>query len=93
MLSPGLIMISDLLVTNLFMHALPGTYHSTLLGHTLFTLKVFLHEIYMHIHVYIHISRLVVVSHEDKKKQHTCASSRLSDHYSELYTCTQALEL
>ena len=46
MLSLGLILISDLVVTNLLIHSLSGTYDSTLLGHTFLTPKVFLHEIY-----------------------------------------------
>ena len=36
---------SDLVVTDLFMHLLPGSYDPTLVGCTFFTLKMFLHEI------------------------------------------------
>ena len=39
----GRILISDLVVANLF--AFTFRYASTLLGHTIFTLNVFLHEI------------------------------------------------
>ena len=38
-----IILISDLVVTNLFIHSLPGM--TALLGHILFTLKVFLYEL------------------------------------------------
>ena len=41
--SLGYFLISDLVVTNLFMHSLRCD--STLFGHIFFTLKVFLHEI------------------------------------------------
>ena len=37
------------------------------------------------------LSRLTVVSHEAKKKQHACASSGPRDHYSELFTRMAAL--
>ena len=46
MLSLGRILISDLVVTNLLIHSLPGIYDSTLPGHAFLTPKVFLHEIY-----------------------------------------------
>ena len=39
------------------------------------------------------ISRLMVVSHEAKKKQHACMSSGQSDHCSELFTWMAALNL
>ena len=35
------------------------------------------------------LSRLTVVSHGAKKKQHACISSGLCDDYSELFTCAQ----
>ena len=38
------------------------------------------------------LSRLTVVSHEAKKKQHARASSGLRDHYSELFTRMAALK-
>ena len=38
-------------------------------------------------------SRLTVVSHEAKKKQHACASSGPRDYYSELFTRMAALKL
>ena len=38
------------------------------------------------------ISRLTVVNHEAKKKQHVHASSGLRDHYSELFTWMAALK-
>ena len=38
-------------------------------------------------------SRLTVVSHEAKKKQHARASSSLRNHYSELFTQMAALKL
>ena len=38
------------------------------------------------------ISRLMVVSHEAKKKQHAHKSSGLRDHYSELFTRMAALK-
>ena len=44
------------------------------------------------IYIYIYISRLMVVSHEAKKKQHARASSGLRDHYSELFTRMAALK-
>ena len=37
-------------------------------------------------------SRLMVVNHKVKKKQHACASSGLCDHYSELFTQMAALK-
>ena len=40
----------------------------------------------------IYISRLTVVSHEAKKKQHACVSSGPRDHYSELFTRMAALK-
>ena len=39
-----------------------------------------------------HLSRLMVVSREAKKKQHARASSGLRDHYSELFTRMAALK-
>ena len=53
MLSLDCILISDFVVANLFLDLLPGTYDSTLLGYTLFILKVFLHDIYIYIYIYI----------------------------------------
>ena len=41
MLSLGHILITDLVVANLFIHSLPGIYNSTLLGHIFFTPKAF----------------------------------------------------
>ena len=38
-------------------------------------------------------SRLTVVNHEAKKKQHACASSGLCDHCSELFTRMAALKI
>ena len=38
------------------------------------------------------LSRLTVVSHEAKKKQHARASSGLCDHYSELFTRMASLK-
>ena len=38
------------------------------------------------------LSRLTVVSCKAKKKQHTCASSGLRDHYSELFIWMAALK-
>ena len=38
------------------------------------------------------LSRLTVVSHEAKKKQHARASLGLRDHYSELFTWMAALK-
>ena len=40
----------------------------------------------------VQVSRLTVVSHKAKKKQHACASSGLRDHYSELFTQMAALK-
>ena len=37
-------------------------------------------------------SRLIVVSHKAKKKQHLHISSSLHDHYSELFTHNRALK-
>ena len=48
MLNLGHILISDLVVTNLFMHSLPDMNIATLLGHT------FLHEIVIHTYVYMY---------------------------------------
>ena len=42
--------------------------------------------------LYIYISRLTVVSHEAKKKQHACVSSGPHDHYSGLFTRIAALK-
>ena len=42
--------------------------------------------------VLIGTSRLTVVSHEAKKKQHAHTSSGLCDHYSELFTWMAALK-
>ena len=45
-LSLDCILISDLVVADLFMHSLPGSYDSTLLGHVLFyTEGAIVHEI------------------------------------------------
>ena len=46
----------------------------------------------MHTGLYSYISRLTVVSRESKKKQHACAYSGPSDHYSELFTRMAALK-
>ena len=51
MLSLGLIVISDLVVDDLFMYLLPGMI-LLYLAMSFFTLKVFLHEI--HVHTYVH---------------------------------------
>ena len=42
--------------------------------------------------LYISPSRLTVVSHKAKKKQHARTSSGLYDHYSELFTQMAALK-
>ena len=42
--------------------------------------------------IFIILSRLTVVSHKAKKKQHACTSSGLHDHYSELFTRMVALK-
>ena len=61
--------------------------------------NIYVHA-YTYVHTYIHIgnyiyvrtSRLTVVSHEAKKKQHACAFSGPRDHYSELFTRMAALK-
>ena len=55
MLSLGRVLISDLVVTNLFMHTLPGMIFCFTWPH-LFYIECILHEIYIrtHIHTYIH---------------------------------------
>ena len=42
--------------------------------------------------MFVHASRLTVVSCKAKKKQHARASSSLRDHYSELFTRMAALK-
>ena len=64
--------------------------------------NTFLHVIYVYkcVHTYNHIRivllfsqiRLTAVSHEAKKKQHTCMSSGLCDNYSELFTWNATLK-
>ena len=40
----------------------------------------------MYTYIIISTSRLIVVTHEAKKKQYACVSSGPRDHYSELFT-------
>ena len=43
--------------------------------------------------MHVEISILVVMRHEAKKKQHSCTSTGLCDHYSELFICMAALKV
>ena len=51
-----------------------------------------IHSCIHYVYIYMHTSRLTVVSREAKKKQHACASSDPRDHYSELFTRMAALK-
>ena len=59
MLDLGRILISDLVVANFFACAFTTRYDSTLLGHALFILKVFLYEI-SYTGVYLSILPVVI---------------------------------
>ena len=54
--------------------------------HTLFLECIYVAIIIRGLIAIANASRLTVVSHEAKKKQHARASSGLRDHYSELYS-------